>query len=65
MYYVVYCIYGYLHPNYVLCVGFEDYWRDFELKEKKGAWNCMILEELREDNEGVEDTRVREHEDGA
>ena len=23
--YVVICIYGYLHPNYVLCVGFGDY----------------------------------------
>ena len=43
MYFVVYCIYGCLHPNYVLCVGFDEYWEDLGLKERNGAWNCMIL----------------------
>ena len=38
MYYEIICVYGYLHPNYVLCVGFDDIWEDLELKVKKGAW---------------------------
>ena len=59
LYYVVYCIYGYLHPNYVLCVGFGDLEEISSLKWKKGAWNCMILEELREDHEELEDSRER------
>ena len=40
LYIVVICIYGCLHPNYVLCVGFEDYREDLEHKVEIGAWIC-------------------------
>ena len=44
LYIVVICIYGCLHPNYVLCVGFEDIWWYLELiggfgAQKKLKWS--------------------------